>query len=110
MNLNVDHHTPQGESVAKHETLLLITLSLLCKSDIQEVQGNMSNIRYAQTNKRTFSKLHPCEYQGNIDVAILGNLISCIISTINIYAMKCYVTRNINMHMCFITFIGIDIT
>ena len=84
--------TSQGELVAKPGTLLVITLSLVYKSDILEVQGNLSNICYAQTSKRTFNKLHPCEYQRNIDVAIIGNLISCIISVINIlrHEMLCY--------------------
>ena len=49
LNLKLNHHTrvvhqqpqtPQGESVAKPETLLLIILSIICKYDIKEVHGN----------------------------------------------------------------------
>ena len=35
--------TPQGESVARPATLLFIILSLVCKSDIQEVYGKLSD-------------------------------------------------------------------
>ena len=35
--------TPQGESVAKPGTLLLIILSVVCKFDLQEVHNNLFN-------------------------------------------------------------------
>ena len=44
--LQVGHlrpQTPQGESVAKSETHLLIVLSLVCKYGIKEIHGNYSN-------------------------------------------------------------------
>ena len=39
--------TPQWESVAKPGTPLLIILSVVCKSDIQEVHGNLFTVHYS---------------------------------------------------------------
>ena len=42
----MDHprpQTPQGESVAKFGTPLLIILNAVCKSHIEKVRGNLSN-------------------------------------------------------------------
>ena len=50
--------TPQGESVAKPETLLLIVLSTVCKYDIKEVIGNQSNPFF---KKRVYGWKHPRE-------------------------------------------------
>ena len=50
--------TPQGESVAKPVTLLLIILSIVCKCDIKEVLGNQSNPLF---KKRVCGRKHPWE-------------------------------------------------
>ena len=50
--------TPQGGSVAKPETHLLIVLNLVCKCDIKEVHGNYS---YPVFSKKVHGQKHPWE-------------------------------------------------
>ena len=44
--------TPQGELVAKPGTLLLISLISICKSDIKDVHGNVSNPFFEKNVRR----------------------------------------------------------
>ena len=48
--------TPQGESVAKSETLLLITLGLVREYDIKEVHVNKSNLF---STRKIYGQKHP---------------------------------------------------